>query len=82
MATATFREGFRDGTFPELSGRDFDAYLAARVLTAEELATIDPVTAVVLRAKLRSQILASDEIRKLLRGVVEPELKSLAARKP
>ena len=82
MATATFREGFRDGAFPELSGRDFDAYLATRVLTATELATIDPVSAVILRTKLRNQILASEEIRRVLREAIEADVHALLAQPP
>lgn len=77
-----FRGGFRDDLFPELSSRDFDSYLAARVLNAAELATIDPVAAAILRTKLRSQILASDEIRKHLRAAIEDDVRALANVRP
>jgi len=66
MATAT---GF--DSLAQFPSAEFDAYLAAKLLTSEQLARLSGSQLATLRAKVRSEILTSPAILEQLRRVIE-----------
>lgn len=55
----------------------FESLLAPRLLSAQELATLDAEQMAILRANVRSEILSSPEIHKVLDNRVRSVMKEL-----
>jgi hypothetical protein len=66
---------------PELSSREFDVYLAAELVSPAELLSLKASELVVLRAAIRSAIVASPEIRDVLRRRAEEVIAAIKGRK-
>ncbi len=62
-----------------LSEKDFDAYLAARLLSTDELERLSFRDMIKVRNSVRATILSSDTVRQRLRQSVEEALKGSAA---
>lgn len=61
----------------QLSANDFDAYLAARVLSSEELTRLPFRDLIKVRNAVRTCILTSDTIRKEMRRAAEESLQQI-----
>lgn len=62
---------------PALSSRELDTYLAAQLLSPDELKNVTARELVILRANLRSAILTSPDIKSALRNRVREVLGEL-----